>query len=210
MDPAHVQGTPELYYQAQQEAYERYWRQLGLRMNHSQPPTPGGSSHAQQHGQASVLAIAYYDLPQRDYVAKRRFQPKSPILFRTQTTEYIRLFDALQGTLHGLLGPDDAVFSGDNLSQKQSIRLEIVGCPSFERQINVRNPANNGKSITRAKVAEKIAKEIADYMKRHTVPLGEPSLGLGPGMQGYERIVLIGLRHVSMSSWQPILGLIPT
>ncbi len=140
--------------------------------------------------QASVLAIAYYDLPQRDYVAKRRFQPKSPILFRTQTTEYIRLFDALQGTLHGLLGPDDAVFSGDNLSQKQSIRLEvrrvqflrcvtvhdcflahqIVGCPSFERQINVRNPANNGKSITRAKVAEKIAKEIADYMKVHPMP----------------------------------------
>ncbi|KAI0721607.1 hypothetical protein C8T65DRAFT_201014 [Cerioporus squamosus] len=211
-EPLHVRGTPEMYYQAQQEAYEQYWRQLGLRMNHSQPPTlplPDGSSHAQQGGQGHVPPVPYYDLPQREYVAKRRFQQKSPILFKTQTTGYICLLDAFQGRLHELLGQDDSVFSGDNLSQKQSIRLEILGCLSYERQINVRNPANNGKSITRAKLAEKTAKEIADYMKRQTGPLGDPSLGLGPGMQGFERIVLIGLRHVSMSSWQPILGLIP-
>ncbi|RPD65970.1 hypothetical protein L226DRAFT_566456 [Lentinus tigrinus ALCF2SS1-7] len=166
-DTVYVQRTPEMIYRAQQEMYARYWRDNRLVMNHAEPPVlplPQGPFHGSQEGQGNVLAAPYHDLPQREYVAKRRFQPKYPILFRTQTTGYIRLIEALQGTLQ-LLGPDDAVFSGDNLSQKQSIRLEIVSCPSYERQINVRNPANHGKSVTRAKLAEKIAKEIADYMK---------------------------------------------
>ena len=45
--------------------------------------------------------------------------------------------------------------------------------------------------------------------QRQRGPLGEPSLGLGPELSGFERIVLVMLRHVSMSSWQPVLGLLP-
>ncbi len=39
-----------------------------------------------------------------------------------------------------------------------------MGCRSYERQINVRNPANGFLSITKGKISEKIAREIHDYM----------------------------------------------
>ena len=38
-------------------------------------------------------------------------------------------------------------------------------CRDHERQINVRNLANSSRSITRAKLAEKIAKEIYEFLK---------------------------------------------
>ncbi|KAH9946255.1 uncharacterized protein BXZ73DRAFT_95757 [Epithele typhae] len=161
----------------------------------------------EQYQQFSGLAVAapFYLLPQREYIAKRRYQPESPIVFRTTTTGYVSLLDAMNGNLAQLLDADVSVFSGDNLSQKQSIRLEIVELKSFERQINVRNPANHTHSITRSKLAEKVAKEIFDYMKRQQ-SFGDPAFGLGPGTQGFERLVLLELRHVSRSSWQPVLG----
>ncbi|KAI0807181.1 hypothetical protein C8Q74DRAFT_1362716 [Fomes fomentarius] len=190
-------GPQEILAQFQREN-EEYWRQHGLRM-------PAHHLQVSQSGRAP-----YQILPQIRYESKRYFQPLPAITFVTSTTNYVRLRDTMNGQLANLQRAEDLVFFGDDsLSQKQSLRLEIVGCRHYEKQINVRNPANNSRSITRAKLAEKVAKEIYDYMGRNqTGPLGDPSLGLGPGTRGFERIVLFELSHVSKSSWQPQLGLL--
>lgn len=39
-----------------------------------------------------------------------------------------------------------------------------MGCRSYERQINVRSPSSGFRSITKGKLAEKIAREMHDYM----------------------------------------------
>lgn len=85
---------------------------------------------AQPHTQVTVQDRAYELLPQQEYVAKRRFHPKPPILFRTWTTPYVKLADALSGNVALLLDRDEAVFSGDHLSQKQSVRLEVCAAPA--------------------------------------------------------------------------------
>ena len=46
-------------------------------------------------------------------------------MFRTATTGYVSLLDAMNGNLAQLLEGEASVFFGDNLSQKQSIRLEV-------------------------------------------------------------------------------------
>ncbi|KAI0709022.1 hypothetical protein C8Q76DRAFT_741905 [Earliella scabrosa] len=179
-------------------------------MKWSMPPNHAVSMSSQP---AQVKTPHVRELLQRPYESRRRFSQKPAISFRTTNgLNYVRLEDALNGRLTCLEGAEDEVFSGDaDLSQKQSLRLEIIGpeCRPWERQINVRNPANRTRSVTRARLAEKVAKEIYDYMKRLTGSLGEPALGLGPELRGFERLVLFELRHVSTSSWQPILGLLP-
>ncbi|KAI0747960.1 hypothetical protein C8Q80DRAFT_705330 [Daedaleopsis nitida] len=184
--------TPEVCLAGYQRTDEQYWRNRGLTMPVDHCRASGlshytGPSYRANHaaeGQQSTLP--YRILSQQRYISKRRFQEKPPILFRTTGSNYVRLVDAMNGNPTGLEGPDDAVFSDDNLkSQKQSIRLEVLGCQSleseqepntlvvngcksFERQINVRNPANNARSITRAKLAEKLAKEIYEFMRVST------------------------------------------
>lgn len=39
-----------------------------------------------------------------------------------------------------------------------------MGCRPYERQINVRAPSSGFRSITKGKLAEKIAREMHDYM----------------------------------------------
>ncbi|KAI0664973.1 hypothetical protein C8Q70DRAFT_23410 [Cubamyces menziesii] len=229
--------TPEACLQGYQAANDQYWREHGLTMTHSSFTLANGSS-------SSNVALAavpgtyrarrdgtpYEILPQRQYIAKRRFDPRPPITFRTASEPYIRLADALAGNVRNLQGRDEPVFSQehllhqqplhveipgldeqsasqDHLTQKQSLRLELVNCRSYERQINVRNPAHSSHSITKGRLAEKIAREIFDYFNRHQAdPLGSPLLG--PGARGFEKIILLELRHVSKSSWQPVLGVL--
>lgn len=45
-----------------------------------------------------------------------------------------------------------------------------------------------------------------EFFGQRQPTFGDPALG--PGAQGFERLVLIDLVHVSRSSWQPILGVI--
>ncbi|KAH9901224.1 hypothetical protein C8Q73DRAFT_235294 [Cubamyces lactineus] len=228
--------TPEACLHSYQAANDQYWREHGLTMTHS--------SFTLSNGQSSNVALAavpstyrarrdgaaYEILPQRPYIAKRRFEPRPPIAFRTASEPFIRLADALAGNVRNLQGRDEPVFSQDHLpqqqqfrpeiqgpdepstlqdhlTQKQSLRLELVNCRSYERQINVRNPAHSSHSITKGRLAEKIAREIFDYFNRHQAdPLGSPLLG--PGARGFERIILLELHHVSKSSWQPVLGVL--
>ncbi|PIL23840.1 hypothetical protein GSI_13591 [Ganoderma sinense ZZ0214-1] len=225
-DSAHILWTPETCLEMYQTANERYWADHGLRMTHSglpSYPSQASTSSAGQLQRASMtgyypirgLSQMYRILPQEDYVATRRYQPQNPIIFRAgPSVGYVRLVDFYPSytaaTMAPLEGGEDTVFSEDNLSQKQSIRLHINGCRPYEKQINVRNPSNNLRSITRRKLAEKVAKEIHDdFMSRLQTMIGDPSLGLGPGASGFDRLVLIELRHVSRSSWQPILGVLP-
>ena len=52
------------------------------------------------------------------------------------------------------------------------LRAQVVGVKPFEKQINVRNPASQAHSITRSKLAEKIAKEIYAFMQVRARPFG--------------------------------------
>lgn len=47
---------------------------------------------------------------------------------------------------------------------------------------------------------------LMEFFAQRQPTFGDPALG--PGAQGFERLVLIDLVHVSRSSWQPILGVI--
>ncbi|KAI0336361.1 hypothetical protein GY45DRAFT_1341943 [Cubamyces sp. BRFM 1775] len=203
--------TAEAYLREYQAANDQYWRENRLTMTHS----------SLTNGQSSNVALAavpgtyrarrdgagYEILPQRQYIAKRRFEPRPPITFGTASEPFIRLADALAGDVRSLQGRDEPVFSQDHLPQQQPSHLELVNCRSYERQINVRNPAHSSHSITKGRLAEKIAREIFDYFNRHQAdPLGSPLLG--PGARGFEKIILLELHHVSKSSWQPILGVL--
>ncbi|KAI1787889.1 hypothetical protein LXA43DRAFT_675826 [Ganoderma leucocontextum] len=225
-DSADVLWTPERCLAVYQTTNDRYWADHGITMNHSGAPSyppqatmpSGGQFHNTStpvHYPSPRSSQLYRILPQEEYIAKRRYQPQAPILFRASpSVGFVRLADFYSSytavSTPPLEGGDDAVFSEENLSQKQSIRLQINGCRPYEKQINVRNPSNNLKSITRRKLAEKVAKEIHDgFMSRMQTTFGDSSLELGPGTNGFERLVLIELRHVSRSSWQPILGVLP-
>ncbi|OSD01677.1 hypothetical protein PYCCODRAFT_1369048 [Trametes coccinea BRFM310] len=191
-----------------QAANEQYWNEHGLSMTHPSPSM--GQSGATTHGQPTLSAVTAFEvLPQHDYVAKRQFQPRPSIVFRTATEPFIRLADALAGNIAGLLGRDEAVFSQAHLTQKQSLRLEIVGSRSYERQINVRSPAHGSSSITKGRLAEKIARELFEYFARYQVaPLVSSNVSLRQGTRDFGKLVLLELRHVSKSSWQPILGVL--
>ncbi|KAI0374717.1 hypothetical protein BV20DRAFT_1032804 [Pilatotrama ljubarskyi] len=192
-----------------QGANDRYWAEHGLSMAHSVITSAARPAAASLGAAIPLIQPSYEVLPQRTYVAKRHFQRKPPIPFRTAFTPYVKLVDALTGNVWHLNDGEDAVFLGEHLTQKQSLRLEIVGQMSFERQINVRSPSGSFRSITRAKLAEKIAKEVFDYMnRRQRSSFGPPSFNMGPGTRGFERIVLLELCHVSRASWQPVLGVL--
>ena len=90
--------------------------------------------YEQQLAANSAAATPYTLLPQRQYVAKRRYTPQSAIVFRTETEGFVSLQDAMNGNLAGLLDGDVPVFSTDNLSQKQSIRLEVRTQSDFRRR----------------------------------------------------------------------------
>lgn len=47
---------------------------------------------------------------------------------------------------------------------------------------------------------------LTPFVIQRQPSFGDSALGLGPGTQGFERLVLIELCHVSRSSWQPVLG----
>lgn len=252
-EPQDTVWTAEACLTAFQAANEQYWNDHGLSMAHPPPTSPAPtaaqvvplgapSSSAVSGGwnDAAPLATLTHSwrlqsqpqpqvrpfelLPQREYVAKRRFEPKPPIIFRTWTQPYVRLADAFAGNVTLLQGRDEAVFSGDHLSQKQSLRLEvcasatsrsarsarnsradasgafgqIVGCRSYERQINVRTPANSFRSITKAKLAEKIAREIFDYMN---VSAASHADGSPHGADGCASAIRACLLDTRASTW---------
>ena len=67
---------------------------------------------------------------------------------------------ALRPSAAGVLGQIDGRQATHGCGYAQ-----IVGVKPYEKQINVRNPANPTRSISRSKLAEKIAKEIFEFMK---------------------------------------------
>ncbi|KAI0781103.1 hypothetical protein BD413DRAFT_462744, partial [Trametes elegans] len=203
-----ITWTPEACLLGYQAANDQYWREHGLHMGHSTvtvatPPTSVWSASASTFGPPPAHADAYELLPQRRYVARRRFEPQARIEFKTSDAPYVKLADALAGNIAHLHGRDDRVFSEEHLTQKQSLRLEIVNLKPYERQINVRNTANGFRSITRGRLAEKIARELYDYVNKNQ-PVSDSRLDSG----FFERLVLLELHHVSKSSWQPMLGVL--
>lgn len=139
-DSADALWTPERCLQVYQTANDQYWADHGLTMNHSGAPgypAQGTMPSAGQSHCASTAAYypslsspqSYRILPQQEYIATRRYQPQAPIVFRASPSmDYVRLVDFYPSytatRTPSLEGDDDSVFSEENLSQKQSIRLQ--------------------------------------------------------------------------------------
>lgn len=137
-DSADTAWTPERCLAMYQTTNDRYWADHGLRMNHSGGPSQASMSSAGQLQHTSMTGYypstwsyqMYVPLPQEPYVATRRYQPQDPIVFRiSPAVGYVRLADFYPSytttSVSPLEGGEDTVFSEDNLSQKQSIRLQV-------------------------------------------------------------------------------------
>lgn len=121
----------------------------------------------------------------------------------------IPLTDAIAGRFRRLDHKDDTVFEGRGPSV--SIRIEWPGYRGWSRQIPTKDFRTPPGPITRAKLAKNVAKcikrFIEDNQKRALEEDADPSWRVGLQHIKLEDLVLVGLHHVSMGSWQPFIRL---
>ncbi|KAF8420345.1 hypothetical protein L210DRAFT_3425104 [Boletus edulis BED1] len=136
-----------------------------------------------------------------------RISLSAPIVFVTkEPLEWgISLEDVRNGkTLH--LVDKDAPVLGD-CGPSIYIRINWPGYPSFKRQISSRNWRKMKGPITKAKLAQNIAKTTSQFIeKMSNKPLevgAERSWKVGPQHIKLEDLILVSLHHVSKGSWQP-------
>lgn len=121
----------------------------------------------------------------------------------------ISLADAIAGRFRRLDHKDDTVFEGRGPSV--SIRIEWPGYRGWSRQIPTKDFRTPPGPITRAKLAKNVAKcikrFIEDNQKRPLEEDADHSWRVGPAHIRLEDLLLVGLHHVSMGSWQPFIRL---
>ncbi|KAI0629175.1 hypothetical protein C8Q77DRAFT_1066093 [Trametes polyzona] len=160
-------------------------------------------------------------VPQPDYRPhtqsdRRRYVEQvnldAPILFFMQnpTSMGIPLRDAISSRFMHLSGRDDPMFEGRGPSV--SIRLNWPGYAPWSRQIPTRDFRSPPHPVTRAKLARNVAKTINRFIKEmSTRPMEDPSQArwrVGPQHIRLEDLLLVGLQHVSMGSWQAHVRLV--
>ncbi|KAI0766565.1 hypothetical protein BD413DRAFT_480787 [Trametes elegans] len=194
--------TPNFVYNPQQERDDAPNKVLNL-------------AFAQGHplGGELVPQVDYKPNTQSD---RRRYVEQvtleDPIMFWMQGGVLgIPLRDAIDSRFMRLVDRDDAMFEGRGPSV--SIRLNWPGYLHYTRQIPTRDFRSPPHPITRAKLAKSVAKVIDRFIhKSEGQPLEDPGqarwrVGGAHGI-GLEDLVLIGLQHVSMGSWQAHLRVI--
>ncbi|KAI0372748.1 hypothetical protein BV20DRAFT_939270 [Pilatotrama ljubarskyi] len=154
-------------------------------------------------------------VPQLDYRPhtqsdRRRYveqvQLEAPILFFVQNPSAlgIPLKDAINNRFMNLQGRDDPMFEGRGPSV--SIRLNWPGYAPWSRQIPTRDFRSPPHPITRAKLAKNVAKTIKrfieDMEKTHMEDQSQARWRVGGRHIRLEDMLLVGLQHVSMGSWQ--------
>ncbi|KAI0350668.1 hypothetical protein OH77DRAFT_1050988 [Trametes cingulata] len=154
-------------------------------------------------------------VPQPDYRPhtqsdRRRYveqvQLEAPILFfmAHPTALGIPLKDAINNRFMHLQGRDDPMFEGRGPSV--SIRLNWPGYAPWSRQIPTRDFRSPPHPITRAKLAKNVAKTInrfiEDMERTHMEDPTQARWRVGGRHIKLEDLLLVGLQHVSMGSWQ--------
>ncbi|RDX48257.1 hypothetical protein OH76DRAFT_1352884 [Lentinus brumalis] len=137
---------------------------------------------------------------------------EAPIMFFTHnpTGCGIPLKDAFASKFSTLLDRDDSMFEGRGPSV--SIRLNWPGYAPWSRQIPTRDFRSPPHPITRAKLAKNVAKTIHRFIQemesQSQEDAGEAKWRVGSRGIKLEDLMLVGLQHVSMGSWQAHVRLI--
>ncbi|KAI9438953.1 hypothetical protein H4582DRAFT_2075566 [Lactarius indigo] len=88
------------------------------------------------------------------------------------------------------------------------IRINWPGYPGGSSQIMVRDPTPAHNTITVEKFAKRIASAVCKFIDGQSQSRGdEASWRIGPGDITRDQVILLGVVHVSLGSWQPILQL---
>ncbi|OCH87372.1 hypothetical protein OBBRIDRAFT_736260 [Obba rivulosa] len=174
------------------------------------------------------IAAAYatpYDgifVPQKTYKPhtqsdRRRYvedvELEAPIIFYTQGPSGcgIPLRDALNSRFMRLMGRDDLMFQ--NRGPSVSIRLMWPGYAPWSRQIPTRDFRSPPGPITRSKLAKNVAKTIQRFIDemegRRMEDETEARWRVGKNHIQLDDLLLVGLQHVSMGSWQAYVRLLP-
>jgi len=121
----------------------------------------------------------------------------------------IPLKDAVENRLSGLVGGDDLMFDGFNVSAF-SLRIEWPGYPLWTGKFRARNWGGSQGQISRARLAVQIAKRVAEFIAAmEGAQCTEPSWKVGKGGIEINRLVLDSVSCVSRGSWQPLIRLLP-
>jgi len=173
------------------------------------------------HRTVAEIATAYatpYDgvlVPQKTYRPhtqsdRRRYVEEvdleQPIMFYVQNPVGcgIPLRDALNSKFMRLAGRDDLMFV--NRGPSVSIRLMWPGYAPWSRQIPTRDFRTPPGPITRAKLAKNVAKTVQRFIDdmegRRLEDEAEARWRVGKNHIQLDNLVLVGLQHVSMGSWQ--------
>ncbi|KAI0731285.1 hypothetical protein C8Q76DRAFT_766644 [Earliella scabrosa] len=140
-------------------------------------------------------------------------QLEEPIMFYTNNPAGcgILLKDAFASKFSTLEGRDDAMFVGRGPSV--SIRLNWPGYAPWSRQIPTRDFRSPPHPITRAKLARNVAKTIQRFVQemedQAQEDVSEAKWRVGSRGIQLNDLVLVGLQHVSMGSWQAHVRLLP-
>ncbi|KAI0923976.1 hypothetical protein AcV5_009360 [Taiwanofungus camphoratus] len=188
--------------------------QLPLYDHHGQ----GGQGEIRSVAQLAAQVATAHDgplVPQKTYRPhtqsdRRRYveevQLEAPIMFYVQNPSGcgISLRDALNSKFMRLQGRDDLMFS--NRGPSVSIRLMWPGYAPWSRQIPTRDFRSPPGPITRSKLAKNVAKTIQRFIdemqNRRMEEEAEVRWRVGRGHIDLDDLILVGLQHVSMGSWQ--------
>ncbi|KAI0767431.1 hypothetical protein C8Q74DRAFT_957259 [Fomes fomentarius] len=118
----------------------------------------------------------------------------------------VSLLDALREDLHDLRDPKSAAFPMElPLGQKMSVRILVNGVEKYDRQVTILHAKN--RPPTRAELAVVIAKEVQRFLdreKQNCRPLKYCARDLTMNDLTLQKIL-----HVSRSSIQPVIGVMP-
>ncbi|KAH9940945.1 uncharacterized protein BXZ73DRAFT_42374, partial [Epithele typhae] len=138
---------------------------------------------------------------------------EAPIMFLTHGPHGcgIALEDAIKQRYSRLEGRDDPMFEGRGPSV--SIRLNWPGYAPWSRQIPTRDFRSPPHPITRAKLAKNVAKTVKRFIEEMSTQKMEDAAEADWKVGGkhgiaLEHLMLVGLQHVSMGSWQAHVRLI--
>ncbi|OJT09610.1 hypothetical protein TRAPUB_13917 [Trametes pubescens] len=135
---------------------------------------------------------------------------EAPILFFSHGAMGIPLADAISSRFMHLQGRDDPMFAERGPSV--SIRLNWPGYAPWSRQIPTRDFRSPPHPVTRAKLARNVAKTIKRFIDemsgRRMEDSSQGKWRVGGRHINLEDLMLVGLQHVSMGSWQAHVRLV--
>ncbi|KAF9648914.1 hypothetical protein BDM02DRAFT_2009719 [Thelephora ganbajun] len=153
------------------------------------------------------------EVPQRRYQSTQISMESDSRIGETVTFSKggcgIPLRDAIENRLSGLVGGDDPMFDGFNVSAF-SLRIEWPGYPLWTGKFRARNWGGTQGQISRARLAVQIAKRIVEFIAAmegvHCVDAGWKVGGDGIRI---DHLILDSVSCVSRGSWQPLIRLLP-